>query len=215
MGHLNGERRERKDAQRNLERVLQAAHELFAEHGAEVTMEDVARRAGVGVGTIYRRFPSKEHLFAEVSRAVCADLRTSLHHAAEADADPLVKLRALILLQYHRTAHQCAFIDLAPAPNAGVSCVASPEPQQLYAALHSMFTQTILEGQRQGSIRTGDPALLAALCLELLSPRAFQHLALLTNDSAEYVAECAIQFVFHGLGVCNGAEATGRPGDRE
>ena len=68
-------RRERKDAQRNLERVLNAAQALFAERGAEVTMEEVARRAGVGVGTIYRRFPSKEQLFAAVSHAACDHTR--------------------------------------------------------------------------------------------------------------------------------------------
>ncbi|NJN15154.1 MAG: helix-turn-helix transcriptional regulator [Oscillochloris sp.] len=57
--HVHSERRERKDVQRNLERVLQAARELFAERGSDVKMEEVARRAGVGVGTIYRRFAGK------------------------------------------------------------------------------------------------------------------------------------------------------------
>ena len=50
-------RRERRDMVRNLERVLAAANELFAERGNSVTMEEVARRAGVGVGTVYRRIP--------------------------------------------------------------------------------------------------------------------------------------------------------------
>src|SRR3954447_484440 len=63
--HASGERM-RKDVRRNLERVLQAAHELFAERGTDVTMEEVARHAGVGIGTVYRRFPSKEHLFVAV-----------------------------------------------------------------------------------------------------------------------------------------------------
>ncbi|WP_198653335.1 TetR/AcrR family transcriptional regulator [Actinocorallia populi] len=52
----------RKDAERNRRRVLEAARELFAEHGLDVTLDDVARRAGVGVGTVYRRFPGKEDL---------------------------------------------------------------------------------------------------------------------------------------------------------
>src|SRR5688500_18183522 len=94
------ERRERKDAQRNLERVLHATHELFAERGADVTMEEVTRRAGVGVVTIYRRFPSKEQLFAAVSHAACADVRHCLQEAAQAEHDPLGKLRALVMVQY-------------------------------------------------------------------------------------------------------------------
>src|SRR5919202_1589992 len=92
------ERRERKDAQRNMERVLRAAHALFAERGADVTMEEVARRAGVGVGTIYRRFPSKEHLFAAVSHAACADMHHCLIEAASEERDPVSKLRALIIV---------------------------------------------------------------------------------------------------------------------
>jgi AcrR family transcriptional regulator len=52
----------RKDAERNRERILVAARELFAEHGLTVTLDEIARHAGVGVGTVYRRFPDKELL---------------------------------------------------------------------------------------------------------------------------------------------------------
>ncbi len=52
----------RADARRNRERVLAAARVVFAEHGHEAQMDDVARRAGVGVGTVYRHFPTKEAL---------------------------------------------------------------------------------------------------------------------------------------------------------
>jgi len=53
----------RKDAARNYDALLGAAREAFAEHGAEASLEDVARRAGVGIGTLYRNFPSRRHLF--------------------------------------------------------------------------------------------------------------------------------------------------------
>src|SRR6058998_191476 len=52
----------RKDAERNRQRILDAARELFAERGLGVTLNDVAHHAGVGVGTVYRRFPDKEVL---------------------------------------------------------------------------------------------------------------------------------------------------------
>ena len=54
------ERPLRKDAERNLERLLTAAGELFAERGLDITLHDIARQAGVGVGTAYRRFANKE-----------------------------------------------------------------------------------------------------------------------------------------------------------
>jgi len=193
-------RRERKDAQRNLERVLSAAHELFAERGNDVTMEEVARRAGVGVGTIYRRFPSKEHLFAAVSHAACDDTRHCLLEAAQAEHDPQQKLRALVLVHFQRVAGQAALLELRSAGEASSHGVAF-EQQQFYDTLHGILRQLIAEGQRQGMLRPGDPAALAALCLELLSPRAFQNLARITNGDADTVAEHVIAFVLGGLGA--------------
>lgn len=52
----------RKDAERNRLRILQAASEIFAERGLEASLDDIAQHAGVGVGTVYRRFPSKDDL---------------------------------------------------------------------------------------------------------------------------------------------------------
>jgi AcrR family transcriptional regulator len=56
------ERPLRRDAERNRQRILEAAREAFAEVGLSVTLDEIAHRAGVGVGTIYRRFPDKEKL---------------------------------------------------------------------------------------------------------------------------------------------------------
>ena len=56
------ERPLRADAERNRRRILAAAAELFAERGLAVTLDDIAHHAGVGVGTVYRRFPDKEQL---------------------------------------------------------------------------------------------------------------------------------------------------------
>jgi AcrR family transcriptional regulator len=75
----------RRDAARNRERILAAAAELFTERGLQVTLDEVARRAGVGVGTVYRRFPDKEAL----ADALFQDRITALVDLAEqALADP-------------------------------------------------------------------------------------------------------------------------------
>jgi len=52
----------RRDAERNRQRILDAAREAFAEDGLSVTLDEIAHRAGVGVGTVYRRFPDKDEL---------------------------------------------------------------------------------------------------------------------------------------------------------
>ncbi|MFJ3801065.1 TetR/AcrR family transcriptional regulator [Streptomyces sp. NPDC090088] len=66
----------RKDAARNYDALITAAREAFAEHGADVSLEDIARRAGVGIGTLYRNFPTRRDLFesvyADEVNALCA-----------------------------------------------------------------------------------------------------------------------------------------------
>jgi AcrR family transcriptional regulator len=52
----------RADARRNRDRLIEAAAPAFAEHGTKASLEDIARRAGVGIGTLYRHFPTREHL---------------------------------------------------------------------------------------------------------------------------------------------------------
>jgi AcrR family transcriptional regulator len=62
----NATRPLRRDAQRNRERILEAAREVFAERGVRATLDDVAARAGVGVATVYRRYPNKDALLDEL-----------------------------------------------------------------------------------------------------------------------------------------------------
>jgi AcrR family transcriptional regulator len=77
----------RKDAERNRLRILQAAAEVFTEDGLRATLDDVAARAGVGVGTVYRRFPDKEAL-VEALFTERLDLLVGLAEQALTDPDP-------------------------------------------------------------------------------------------------------------------------------
>ncbi|WP_406222534.1 TetR/AcrR family transcriptional regulator [Streptomyces canus] len=82
----------RKDAARNYDALLAAAREAFAEHGAEASLEDIARRAGVGIGTLYRNFPTRRHLFETV---YADDVNTLVQVAQElADQEPWQALTA-------------------------------------------------------------------------------------------------------------------------
>ena len=77
----------RRDAERNRVRILKAAAEVFNERGLEVSLDEVARHAGVGVGTVYRRFPSKEEL-VEALFMERIDSIAALAEAAGEAADP-------------------------------------------------------------------------------------------------------------------------------
>jgi AcrR family transcriptional regulator len=76
-------RKPRRDALRNRRRVLDAADAVFAEQGLDAGVEDVARAAGVGVGTLYRRFPTKEALIAELVREVLTAMVTAAEEARD------------------------------------------------------------------------------------------------------------------------------------
>jgi AcrR family transcriptional regulator len=67
-------RPQRADARRNFDALLVAAREVFAEQGTDASLEDVARRAGVGIGTLYRNFPTRRDLFESVYIGEVEDL---------------------------------------------------------------------------------------------------------------------------------------------
>jgi AcrR family transcriptional regulator len=75
----------RADAQRNLDRLLDAAAEVFAEQGCDASVDEIARRAGVGHGTVFRRFPTKDALLGAV---LGERLRVLTAAADDALADP-------------------------------------------------------------------------------------------------------------------------------
>jgi AcrR family transcriptional regulator len=77
------QRPQRADARRNYEKLLNAAREAFADGGSATSLEDIARRAGVGIGTLYRHFPTRQALF----EAVYVNEVNNLCHSAEALAD--------------------------------------------------------------------------------------------------------------------------------
>jgi AcrR family transcriptional regulator len=81
------ERPLRRDAERNRQRILGAAAEVFSERGLDATLDDVARRAGVGVATVYRRFPDKESLAGELFQDRISTLVSMAEEACKAE-DP-------------------------------------------------------------------------------------------------------------------------------
>jgi len=81
----------RRDAERNRHRILEAAAEAFAERGLTITMDDIADHAGVGVGTVYRRFPQKELLIEALFEERVGELVAIAERALEED-DPWAAL---------------------------------------------------------------------------------------------------------------------------
>ena len=90
-------RKPRADAQRNRERILEVARLAFTRHGAEATLDDIARNAGIGSGTLYRHFPTRDALIEAVYRSEVEKLTRAGQRLA-ASMPPLDALRAWMLL---------------------------------------------------------------------------------------------------------------------
>ena len=90
-------RKPRADAARNRRRLLDAARQAFAGQGAAVSLEEVARTAGVGIGTLYRHFPTRDALVEQVYRDEARQLADAARLLAQ-EPDPLEALRRWLLL---------------------------------------------------------------------------------------------------------------------
>src|SRR6202453_442215 len=90
-------RKPRSDAQRNRERILDVAKEAFTRSGADTSLDDIARDAGVGPGTLYRHFPSREELLEAVYRSEVEKLASAERKFAQ-EMPPIEALRAWMLL---------------------------------------------------------------------------------------------------------------------
>jgi AcrR family transcriptional regulator len=90
-------RKPRADAERNRDRILEVAKDAFTRFGAEASLDDIAKQAGVGAGTLYRHFPSREALIEAVYRTEVGKLAAAERVFAET-MPPIEVLRAWMML---------------------------------------------------------------------------------------------------------------------
>lgn len=102
---MTPERPQRADARRNALAVIEAARSVFTEHSVDVPMEEIGRVAGVGKGTLYRHFPTRDHLLAAVSRDRFDTLRAEADELLSQEGDPFSAL-VRWLRDYDRSAQQ-------------------------------------------------------------------------------------------------------------
>jgi AcrR family transcriptional regulator len=95
--HQASERKPRADAQRNRERILEVAKDAFSRSGADTSLDDIAKQAGVGPGTLYRHFPTRYELLAAVYQTEVAKLAAAERKLSQT-MPPVEALRAWMLL---------------------------------------------------------------------------------------------------------------------
>jgi AcrR family transcriptional regulator len=139
-------RKPRADAQRNRDRVLEVAKREFTRSGANASLEDIARKAGVGPGTLYRHFPTREELLVAVYRSEMEKLAAAERTFADT-MTPVEALRAWLLL----------FVDavetkqiIAPVLNTLVS-----DPKKVFEASYTRMHEA-LRALVKRAIKSGD-----------------------------------------------------------
>jgi AcrR family transcriptional regulator len=141
-------RKPRTDALRNRERILEVAKAAFTRQGANASLEEIAKQAGVGTGTLYRHFPTRDALIEGVYRNEVEKLAAAASHFAE-KMSPIEALRAWMLLLVD---HIAAKHIIATALNSIVG-----GPSRLYEGSRSMIQGAIDElvkrAKRSGDLR--------------------------------------------------------------
>jgi AcrR family transcriptional regulator len=145
---LSVDRKPRADAQRNREHILEVAKQEFTRSGADTSLDDIAKQAGVGPGTLYRHFPTREELLKAVYRTEMERLATAEQRFAET-MPPIEALRAWLLLFVDSIATKQI---IAPALKALVG-----DPKKIFEAsytqVHDALRALVKRAVKNGDIR--------------------------------------------------------------
>ncbi len=141
-------RKRRTDALRNRERLLEAAKEVFTRSGAEASLDEIARQAGVGPGTLYRHFPTRDALIEAVYRSE-VDKMVAAGRAFAETMPPVEALRAWMLQFVDHIAEKQI---IAPALNSIVGG-ASKLYERAHQPVHSAVAALVKRAIKSGDIR--------------------------------------------------------------
>ncbi len=144
----SGQRKPRTDAERNRARILEVAKEAFTRFGASASLDDIARQAGVGAGTLYRHFPTRDTLIEAVYRSEVEKLVAAGRKFAETKP-PIEALRAWMLLFVD---HIAAKLIIAPALNS-IAGGAAKLYEGSRSLVHGVISALVERGVKSGDLR--------------------------------------------------------------
>ena len=139
----------RADARRNRQRILESAREIFAENGIDAQMDDVADRAGVGVGTVYRHFPTKEALMVELVRQKFRLFAAEARRALERDGEPFAVFADML----RNNGDVCAADATMQHALTGIGEHIFAEAQTEQDELQTLIGELMGRAQRSGTMR--------------------------------------------------------------
>ena len=148
-------RRPRADAKRNRERILEVAKEVFTRFGAAASLDDIARRSGIGSGTLYRHFPTRDALIEAVYRSEVEKLADAGPRFA-ATLPPLEALRAWMLLFIDHVAGKMLIVPAMDTVAGGSSRLIMGSRGLIRAAFVALAQRAIANGDLRRDIDPND-----------------------------------------------------------
>jgi AcrR family transcriptional regulator len=152
------DRRPRADAVRNRARVLDVAYETFAADGLSVPIDEIARRAGVGAGTVYRHFPTKDALLGALAEELFAKLAAHAREMLELD-DPWEAFERTMWFSGEKTAGDRAFAEILAASRDSLP-VDCPGKKELTGTVDTIMKRAIKAGKMRPDVVIDDIPLL-------------------------------------------------------
>jgi AcrR family transcriptional regulator len=163
-------RRPRADAVRNRERVLEAAKVVFSAGSPDASLEAVARRAGVGIGTLYRHFPTREALFEAVYRREVQQLG-ELAEALKSEAEPVDALRRWLRSNVEFIATKKGMLAALALAVHGSSELYAHTFDRLTKAVGALLDRAVAAGEIRSDISPEDLLrTLVGMCYMPISP---------------------------------------------
>jgi AcrR family transcriptional regulator len=148
----------RADARRNRAKVLAAARAVFGDQGVDAQMDDVARRADVGVGTVYRHFPTKDALLNALAEELFDELAAHAREMLELD-DPWEAFLRTMWFSAEKTAGDRAFAEILGASRA-VMPMDCPGKKELTGTVEVMMKRAIAAGKMRPDVMIDDIGLI-------------------------------------------------------
>ncbi|UOQ49834.1 TetR/AcrR family transcriptional regulator [Gracilibacillus caseinilyticus] len=182
----------RKDANRNERKIMESAKAIFKEKGTEAKIEEIAEKAGVGVGTVYRRFLNKERLVWAVGIEIIEEIREKqqfdLNLSIPADQKMRLILDEFLLLhQKYGKLHEM-LVTLSQETKFG---------DEISNVLTDVLQVTIKEGQEQGIFRKEQPEILEIFILYIINPNLIKRLR--SQMDVKDIPKTIADFVLKGL----------------
>jgi AcrR family transcriptional regulator len=184
---------ERADARANRGRLIAAAHAVFRERGLDAEMKEIAERAGLGVGTIYRNFPTKEDLVAAILMEAIGEMQRGIEECARID-DPVAAVRQFLALGLAINERYGSILLAMLGGTMPVDC--AEEFSKLKEEDH--ISTIVRKGMARGIFRADiDPDIAAAQITGAFVPWTYQELR--QTRTPEQIADGYLNLILRGI----------------